>query len=107
MRKMIGNMTPREVLHLVQDKELKQSDLPECVERFLREEATILVERLNFYEARVRNRHGFLGSIIEKLVIYPTIWVNWDGLEPFPWREEQLIELYLDSSLEGFQQRRH
>ena len=100
VKKMIGNLTPKEALHLVKDKELKNTDLPECVERFLREEGKILIRRLEFYEARVQNRYGFLGSTIEKLAIYPNIWVNWDGLEPFPWREAKKIKCYLDSSLD-------
>ena len=91
-------MTPKEVLHLVKDKELKNSDIPEWVERTLREECTVLIGRLARYEARIRDRFGFLGSTIEKLAIYHDIWTNWDGSEPFPWREERTIDAFLDAN---------
>ena len=97
MRKMVGGMTPKEVLHLVKDRDLRNSDVPEFVERLLREEGTILMSRLRHYEARILDKYGFLGSVIEKLAIYNRIWMNWDGLEPFPWREERTIDAYLDN----------
>ena len=97
---MLGNMTPREILALTKDKELEGSDVSEWVERTLREEATVLVGRLDRYKDRIQNRFGFMGSIIEKLVIYPRVWTNWDGTEPFAWREEEKpIKEYFDINL--------
>ena len=64
----------------------------------LREECKILIGRLRLYEARIHDRHGFLGSVIEKLAIYSDIWMNWDGTEPFPWREERPLENYFDAN---------
>ena len=91
-------MKPSEILHLVKDRELRESDIPEWVERMLRKECKLLVERLMRYNAKIRDRHGFLGSVIEKLVVYPNIWENWDGTEPFPWRDERPLEAYFDSN---------
>ena len=98
MRKMIGKMYPKELLHLVQDRELKETDVPTWVERTLREECKTLIRRLGHYDGRIRDRFGFLGSVIEKLVIYPKIWTNWDGSEPFAWRDDHPIEDYFDSN---------
>ena len=98
LNKMVGKMRPSEILHLVKDRELRQSDVPEWIERLLRRECKILIRRLGRYEAKIRDRHGFLGSVIEKLAVYPMIWDNWDGSEPFPWTEERKLEAYFDAN---------
>ena len=98
LNKMVGKLKPSEILHLVKDRELRDSDVPEWIERLLRRECRVLIARLRRYEDRIRDRYGFLGSVIEKLAIYSTIWSNWDGNEPFPWTEEKKLEAYFDSN---------
>lgn len=98
-RKMLGNMKPSEILELVRDPQIKNSDVPKWVELVIEEYCTILVRRFEFYDARFVNRHGQLDSLIEKMTYYRTLWVNWDGLEPFPWREERPIKYYFDRNL--------
>ena len=99
-KKMLGNMKPSEVLELVNDMQIKRSDVPRWVEAMIDEFCTVLVQRINFYEARYRNRYALANTLIEKLSLYRTLWVNWDGLEPFPWREERPIKYYYDSNLQ-------
>ena len=98
-KKMLGNMKPSEMLELVTDPEIKNSDVPRWVELMIEEYCSMLVERFEWYEARYENRYGQIDSLIEKMVHYRTVWVNWDGLEPFPWREERPIKYYFDSNV--------
>ena len=98
-KKMLGNMKPCEILDLVSDPQLKKSDVPKWVELSIKEYCTVLVERFECYEARIVNRYGQVDSLIEKMVHYRNIWVNWDGLEPFPWREERSIKYYFDENI--------
>lgn len=100
-RKMLGNMKPSEILELVKDRQMQDSDVPRWVEAMIAEFCTILVQRFEFYEARYRNRYADATSLIEKMTRYRTVWVNWDGLEPFPWREERPIKYYYDSHLQN------
>ena len=103
-KKMLGNMKPSEILELVKDPEIQNSDVPNWVELMIEEYCGILVERFKWYEARYENRYGHVDTLIEKMVHYRTVWVNWDGLEPFPWREERPIKFYYDSNTQSPQQ---
>ena len=99
-RKMLGNMKPSEILELVKDDQVKRSDVPRWVNSMIEEYCTILVRRFEFYEARYRNRFANAVTPIEKMVHYRLVWVNWDGLEPFPWREERPIKYYFDVNIQ-------
>ena len=101
-KKMLGNMKPTEIFELVTDRQMKQSDVPLWVESMITEFCTILTQRFEFYEARYLNRFEHATTLIEKMVHYRKIWVNWDGLEPFPWREERPIKYYFDSNLQDY-----
>lgn len=101
-KKMLGNMKPAEILELVQDHQIKGSDVPQWVEAMIEEFCTVLVQRFAFYEARYQNRFPNAGTFIEKMVHYRNVWVNWDGLEPFPWREARPIKYYYDSNLQDY-----
>lgn len=98
-KKMLGNMKPSEILELVNDDQIRRSDVPQWVNGMIEEYCTVFVERVDFYEARFNNRYRNAELLIEKMVHYRSIWVNWDGLEPFPWREERPIKYYYDSHL--------
>ena len=87
-KKMLGNMKPTEMLELVRDDQIRRSDVPQWVETMIEECCTVLVQRFEFYEARYQNRFSDAVTLIEKMARYRSVWVNWDGLEPFPWREE-------------------
>ena len=99
-KKMLGNMKPSEIWELVKDQQIKKSDVPRWVDLMIEEYCTVLVRRFEFYEARYENRFGNVESLIEKMVHYKNVWVNWDGLEPFPWREERPIKYFFDSNLQ-------
>ena len=99
---MLGNMKPSEILELVSDDQIQGSDVPQWVEAMITEYCTILVQRFDFYEARYVNRFPEATSLIEKMAHYRRLWVNWDGLEPFPWREERPIKYYYDANLRSY-----
>lgn len=101
-KKMLGNMKPAEILEMVKDSQLKESDVPQWVEAMIAEFCTVLVRRFDFYDARYQNRYADASTLIEKMVVYRTLWVNWDGLEPFPWREERPIKYYFDSNIRNY-----
>ena len=92
-------MKPAEMVEMVNDVQLQGSDVPQWVEAMVEEFCTILVRRFDFYEARYQNRYPRTTTLIEKMALYRTVWVNWDGLEPFPWREERPIKYYFDSNI--------
>lgn len=94
-------MKPSEILEMVSDGQLKESDIPSWVEAMIEEYCTILVQRFDFYEARYHNRYAEFTSLIGKMTCYRKVWVNWDGLEPFPWREERPIKYYFDSNIQS------
>ena len=96
---MLGNMKPSEILQLVNDPQIKKSDVPNWVELMIEEYCTTLVRRFEVYEATFIKKHGQINSLIEKMVHYKTIWINWDGLEPFPWRDERAIKYYFDENI--------
>ena len=96
---MLGNMKPSEILEMVEDAQIKESDVPRWVEAMIEEYCTILLQRFDFYEARYTNRFPEATTFIEKMTRYRSLWVNWDGLEPFPWREERPIKYYYDANL--------
>ena len=104
-KKMLGNMKPSEMLELVTDPDVENSDVPEWVELMIETYCTMLVERFDWYEARYTNRYGQVNSLLRKMVYYGSIWVNWDGLEPFPWREERPIKYYFDSNVRNPERR--
>ena len=96
---MLGNMKPSEMVELVKDPQIQRSDVPRWVMTMINECCTIFVQRTIFYDARFLNRYGDSLSLIEKMAKYRTLWVNWDGMEPFPWREERPIKYYFDSNI--------
>ena len=98
-KKMLGNMKPSEILDLVRDPHIKKSDVPKWVEQSIEEYCTVLVERFECYEERFLNKHDQVDSLIEKMFFYRNIWINWDGLEPFPWRNERSIKYYFDENI--------
>ena len=99
-RKMLGNMKPSEIVELVSEPDVKNSDVPAWVDLVIEEYCKIFTERCSFYESRFEYRYGRNLSLIAKMDKYRTVWVNWDGLEPFPWREERPIKYFFDENIE-------
>ena len=99
-KKMLGHMKPSEIVELIEDSEVSGSDVPAWVDLMIREYCKMFVERCNFHDTRFENRFPNAVSLIHKIAKYRHVWVNWDGLEPFPWREERLIKYYFDSNVE-------
>ena len=99
-KKMLGNMKPSEIVELVADSEIKNSDVPNWVELMISEYCKLFVRRCEFYDTRFENRFPEATSLIQKMACYRHVWVNWDGLELFPWREERSIKYFFDSNIE-------
>ena len=97
LRKMFGGMKPSEMWDLAKDEQLKHSDIPQWIEQMIRQECTILMSRFEHYKDKYIAKYGHIGSCIEKMVRYPSIWENWDDQETFPWREEKSIKYYMDA----------
>ena len=97
-KKMLGNMKPSEIVELVKDVDVRNSDVPQWVDLMITEYCKMFVERCRFYEGRFEHRYPEATTLIEKMEKYRHVWVNWDGLEPFPWREERPIKYFFDSN---------
>ena len=99
LRIMLGNMYPSEMSDLTEDRQIRDTDVPEWIERTLREECTLVVERLPRYEAKILERYGPISSLIGKLVIYHTVRDNWDSLEPCNFTRMMPLRCYFDDQI--------
>ena len=99
LRTMIGFMSPEEMVVLHRDRQLRNTDVPAWIEGVLREECTLVVNRLRIYEDKIVREYGHLSTMAEKLSIYHTIWENWDGLEPCPFTRMRTLRQYFDTNI--------
>ena len=100
MREMLGNLKPDDIVDLVSDPKIKSTDVPQWVELTLRQNCTVIIERLKRYDSKIIQKFGRpIPSLVKKLKIYNQIWDNWDGLEPFPYKETRKLKYYFDDMI--------
>ena len=97
---MLGNMYPSEMADMVEDRQIRRTDVPEWVERTLQAECTYVVQRLPRYEAQIQARYGPVHSLVKKLAVYHTVRDDWDSLEPCNYEFMKPIRDYYDSQLD-------
>ena len=100
LKTMLGFMYPSEMAELTEDRQVRQTDIPEWVERTLRRECTYVVRRLPRYERQIQARYGDLDSLVKKLAVYHTVRDDWDSLEPCNFEFMQPLYRYYDCKLD-------
>ena len=97
---MVGNMYPSEMADLVEDAQVRETDVPDWIERTLRANCKYVIARLPRYETLIRVKYGEVGSLIKKLAVYHTVRDNFDGLEPCDFDFMKPIYKYYDWNLD-------
>ena len=103
---MIGNMYPSEMADLIEDRQVRRTDVPEWLERTLQSECKYVVERLPRYETLIRLRYGQVDSLVKKLAVYHTVCDDFDGLEPCNFEFMKPLYKYFDQNLDRATKRR-
>ena len=99
LARMLGKMTPAEICAVIEDKEVKRTDIPKWTELVIQENCTILLERLKLYTDSINQKYGDILYTVQKLSVYHKIWTNWDGKEPCPFNEGVPLESFYDSAI--------
>lgn len=103
---MIGNMYPSEMADMIEDRQVRRTDVPEWLERTLKAECKYVVERLPRYETLIRLKYGQIDSLVKKLSVYHTVCDNFDDLEPCNFEFMKPLFKYFDRNLDRATKRR-
>ena len=93
-------MYPSEMFDLADDRQIRNTDVPEWIEQTLREECKLILDRLPRYEQRILEKYGHIGSLVGKLSVWHTVRDNWDGLEPCNFEFQQPLRCYFDENID-------
>ena len=97
---MLGNMYPSEMADLVQDPQIRRTDIPDWIEQTLRRECTYVVQRMPRYQRKMTEILGYEpGCVVRKLSVYYMVRDNWDDLEPCNFEFMKPIRCYFDCQI--------
>ena len=100
LRIMLGNMYPSEMSDLTEDRQVRNTDIPDWVEQTLQEECKLLIARLPRYEDRILEKYGPIESLIGKIMVYHTVCDNWDSMEPCNFSQMRPLRYYFDEHID-------
>ena len=96
---MIGSLTPAEIAEIIEDDEVQQTDVPQWVELVIEEKCSMVLQRLQLYEEKYKDKYGTIPHTVQKLALYHHIWTNWDGKEPCQYDGPMPLSMFYDDTI--------